>query len=163
MDRKDFTIAVITLSDRVYNGTRADLSGPAIQDYLEKAGFQRGDYALIPDDGNKLKKLLLDYADRNYDLVLTTGGTGFADRDITPEVTLSIADKIVPGIAEAIRAESLKITPHAMLSRGVAVIRKKTLIINLAGAPKACKESLDVIIDALPHGLGLLKGEKLDK
>ena len=160
----DMKIAVITVSDRAYSGERADLSGPAICQYLEKRGYSVSYTHVIDDDAEKLKKELLEASDeKGMDLVLTTGGTGLAPRDITPETTLSIADKLVPGIAEAIRAESLKITKHAMLSRGVAAIRKRTLIINLPGSPKACNESLDVIIDALPHAIGIMRGEKLDK
>lgn len=163
MDRKDFRIAVITLSDRAFSGERKDLSGPTIQEKLERNGYSKGTLRLIPDEKEELEKLLIDFSDNGYDLVLTTGGTGFSPRDITPEVTLALGDRIAPGIAEAIRAESMKITKHAMLSRGVSVIRKKTLIINLPGSPKACREALGVILDALPHGLEILRGEKPDR
>ena len=164
VDVSKFKVAVITLSDRAYAGEREDLSGPAIMDYLKERGYSQIEYVLIADDGAKLESELVRLSDlEKVDLILTTGGTGFAARDITPEVTLSVATKNAPGISEAIRAYSLTKTPHAMLSRGASVIRNSTLIVNLPGSPKAVRESLDVIIEALPHGLGLLRGEKLDK
>ncbi len=114
---------------------------------------------LLPDEKALLQKELVRLCDqRRPDLILTTGGTGFSQRDCTPEATLAVADRLAPGIAEAIRAASLQITPRAMLSRGVSVIRGKTLIINLPGSPKAVEESLDVFLDTIPHGLGLLRG-----
>ena len=164
VDVSTFKVAVITLSDRAYSGEREDLSGPAIIEYLRAKGYSLPEYVLIADDKAKLEAELLRLSDlEKMDLVLTTGGTGFAARDITPEVTLSIATKNAPGLSEAIRAYSLTKTPYAMLSRGVSVIRNNTLIVNLPGSPKAVREALDVIIEALPHGLGLLRGEKLDK
>lgn len=164
VDVKQFKVAVITLSDRAFSGEREDLSGPAIINYLVEKDYSQPEYILIADDKASLEKELIRISDcEKADLILTTGGTGFAARDITPEVTLSVATKNAPGISEAIRAYSLTKTPHAMLSRGVSVIRNSTLIINLPGSPKAVRESLDVIIEALPHGLGLLRGEKLDK
>lgn len=164
VDVKQFKVAVITLSDRAFSGEREDLSGPAIINYLVEKGYNKPEYILIADDKASLEKELIRISDcEKADLILTTGGTGFAARDITPEVTLSVATKNAPGISEAIRAYSLTKTPHAILSRGVSVIRNSTLIINLPGSPKAVRESLDVIIEALPHGLGLLRGEKLDK
>ncbi len=164
MEKKDVKIKVITISDRAFRGEREDLSGPAIKNYLEERGWSVSDYILIDDEKKKIMRALCDAADdEKMDLVITTGGTGFALRDVTPEATLQISDRLCPGISEAIRAESLKITKHAMLSREVSVMRKQTLIINLPGSPKACKESLDVIIDALPHAIGIMRGEKLDK
>ncbi len=164
MDKKDFRVAVITLSDRSYNGEREDLSGRAIIEYLIQDGYSEPKYILLPDDEKKLEDELISLSDvAQMDLILTTGGTGFSSRDITPEATESVATRNAPGISEAIRAYSLTKTRHAMLSRGVSVIRNSTLIINLPGSPKGVREALDVIIDALPHGLGLLRGEKLDK
>ena len=161
---ENFRTAVITLSDRSYNGEREDLSGPAIVEYLKERDYTDILYILLPDDRRMLEDKLIELADETgADLILTTGGTGFAPRDITPEATLAVATRSVPGISEAIRAASLAKTKHAMLSRGVSVIRNSTLIVNLPGSPKAVRESLDVIIEALPHGLGLLRGEKLDK
>ncbi len=164
MEEKNFRIAVITLSDRSYNNEREDLSGPAIIEYLTETGYPTPEYILLPDDREKLEETLVRLSDMEHmDLILTTGGTGFAPRDVTPEATLSVATRNAPGLSEAIRAYSLTKTPHAMLSRGVSVIRNSTLIVNLPGSPKAVREALDVIIEALPHGLGLLRGEKLDK
>ncbi len=164
MDKKDFRIAVITLSDRSYNGEREDLSGPAIIEYLIQDGYSEPEYILLPDEKEKLEDTLISLSDvAQMDLILTTGGTGFSIRDITPEATECVATRNAPGISEAIRAYSLTKTRHAMLSRGVSVIRNSTLIINLPGSPKGVLEALDVIIEALPHGLGLLRGEKLDK
>lgn len=151
--------AVITLSDKGAAGQREDKSGPAIARRLTENGYEVVEQLLIADDPNLLKRQLIRLADqRQLDLILTTGGTGFAPRDTTPEATLAVADRNVPGIAEAIRMASLAITPRAMLSRSVSVIRGKTLIINLPGSPKACMESMDVFLDTIPHGLGLLRG-----
>lgn len=155
--------AVITLSDRSAKGEREDKSGPAIARRLAENGYEVAEQLLLPDDPAALKTQLIRLADqRQLDLVLTTGGTGFSPRDTTPEATLAVADRNAPGIAEAIRAASLSITKHAMLSRGVSVIRGKTLIVNLPGSPKACMEGMDVFLDALPHALALLRGEKVD-
>ncbi len=151
--------AVITLSDKGAAGQREDKSGPAITRRLTENGYEVVEQLLIADDPALLKRQLIRLADqRQLDLILTTGGTGFALRDTTPEATLAVADRNVPGIAEAIRMASLAITPRAMLSRSVSVIRGRTLIINLPGSPKACMESMDVFLDTIPHGLGLLRG-----
>ena len=143
--------AVITLSDKGAAGERKDESGPAIAKRLRDAGYEVVEQQLIR---------LCDQ--RQLDLILTTGGTGCSPRDITPEATLAVADKNVPGIAEAMRAASMKITPHAMISRAVSVIRGKTLIINLPGSPKACMENMDVFMDTIPHAMGLLRNEVHD-
>ena len=155
--------AVITLSDKGARGEREDKSGPAIAERLEKSGYEVVERLLLADDQAALKAALIRLCDqRQLDLILTTGGTGFSPRDTTPEATLAVATRLAPGIAEAIRAESLKITKHAMLSRGASVIRGKTLIINLPGSPKACMESMDVFMDAIPHAMGLLRNEVQD-
>ena len=155
-----FQAAVITLSDAGFKGEREDISGPTIAKRLKEEGYEVVEQLLLPDEINLLKKELMRLVDqRQVDLILTTGGTGFSKRDVTPEATLSVMDRNAPGISEAIRAESLKFTKHAMLSRGVSVIRKGTLIINLPGSPKACLESMDVFMSAMPHALGLLRGE----
>ncbi len=160
----DFKVAVIVLSDRSFNGEREDLSGPAAIDYLVSHGYSKPLYILLPDEKDEIEKTLISLSDEEkMDLILTSGGTGFAERDITPEATESVLTRRAPGISEAIRAYSLTKTPHAVLSRGVSGIRHSTLIINLPGSPKAVEEALSVIIEALPHGLGLLRGEKLDK
>ena len=155
--------AVITLSDKGARGEREDKSGPAIAERLERSGYEVVERLLLADDQAALRAALIRLCDqRQLDLILTTGGTGFSPRDTTPEATLSVATRLAPGIAEAIRAESLKITKHAMLSRGASVIRGKTLIINLPGSPKACMESMDVFMDAIPHAMGLLRNEVQD-
>lgn len=151
--------AVITLSDKGASGQREDQSGPMIAERLKQNGYDVIEQLLLPDDQAKLERELVRLCDqRQPDLILTTGGTGFSPRDITPEATLHVAHRQVPGIAEAIRAASMQITKRAMLSRAVSVIRGKTLIINLPGSPKACMESMDVFMDTIPHGLGLLRG-----
>lgn len=166
IDRIDdipFRAAVITLSDKGFKNERVDTSGPTIANYLKEHGYQIIEQILLPDEAELLQKELIRMVDlRQVDLIITTGGTGFSSRDVTPEATLSVMDKNAPGISEAIRQESMKYTKHAMLSRGVSVIRKKTLIINLPGSTKACLESLDVIIEALPHAINLLRGSSRD-
>lgn len=155
--------AVITLSDKGSIGERKDLSGPLMVKRLEENGYEVTEALLLSDDSLALQKELIRLCDqRQLDLILTSGGTGFSPRDNAPEVTLAVAQRQVPGIAEAIRAESLRITPHAMLSRAVSVIRGKTLIINLPGSPKACRESMDVFLDVIPHAMGLLRNEVSD-
>lgn len=161
---KKFTAAVVTLSDRSFNREREDISGPLIKDILLKNDYDVIEQILLPDNKELLKKELIRLTDqREVNLIITTGGTGFAKKDMTPEATLEVIDRLAPGIAEAIRMDSMKITSHAMLSRGVSGIRKDTLIINLPGSPKACQESLDVVLSTLPHGLKLLRGEVVDK
>ena len=155
--------AVITLSDKGAAGERKDESGPAISKRLREASYEVVEEIVIHDDERVLKQQLIRLCDqRQLDLILTTGGTGCSARDITPEATLAIADKNVPGIAEAMRAESLKITRHAMISRAASVIRGKTLIINLPGSPRACMENMDVFMDTIPHAMGLLRNEVHD-
>lgn len=158
-----YQAAVITLSDKGSQGLREDTSGPVITKRLLDAGYDVVETLLLPDGKEKLKKELCRLADqRQVDLILTTGGTGFSPRDVTPEATKEVAERDVPGIAEAMRAASMKITKHAMLSRAVSVIRGKTLIINLPGSPKACRECMDVFMDTIPHGLDLLRGQVQD-
>ena len=158
-----YRVAVITLSDKGAKGEREDKSGPAIVQRLRENGYDVVEALLLPDDREKLAAELIRLADQlQLDLILTTGGTGFGPRDTTPEATLSVMTRNAPGIAEAIRAASLQITKHAMLSRAVSVIRGKTLIINLPGSPKACMESMDVFMDAIPHAMGLLRDEVRD-
>ena len=155
--------AVITLSDKGAAGQRKDESGPAIAKRLTDSGYEVVEELIIPDDVRILKQELMRLCDqRQLDLILTTGGTGCSPRDTTPEATLAVADRNVPGIAEAMRAASLKITPHAMISRAASVIRGKTLIINLPGSPKACMENMDVFMDTIPHAMGLLRNEVHD-
>ena len=157
---RPFTAAVITLSDKGARGQRQDESGPAAARMLEEAGYEVMETLLLPDEPEQLKTELCRLADRRQaDLVITSGGTGFSPRDFTPEATLAVADRNAPGIAEYIRARSMELTKRAMLGRGVSVIRKKTLIINLPGSPRAVKESLGFILDTLDHGLRTLRGD----
>ena len=153
-------VAIITSSDTGYRGEREDLSGPAIREIVEKNGYEVVSADILPDDRKMLSERMAEIADSGAaELILTTGGTGFSPRDITPEATEDIIDRRVPGIPEAMRAYSMTITKRAMLSRATAGIRKKTLIINLPGSPKAVKESLEYIIDALEHGIEIMTGE----
>ena len=157
---RPFRAAVITLSDKASRGEREDTSGPAAAEMLEAAGYEIIEAILIPDEPEMLKQALCRLADqRQADLVITSGGTGFSPRDRTPEATLAVADRNAPGIAEYIRMKSMEVTSQAMLGRGVSVIRKRTLIVNLPGSPKAVRESLGFILDALGHGLKILRGE----
>ncbi len=157
-DRR-FTAAVITVSDKASRGERKDESGPVLCDVLTKKGYELVEYFILPDEQDAIERELIRLADsRQVNLVITTGGTGFSQRDITPEATMNVATRNAPGIAEAIRAESMKITGRAMLSRGASVIRNKTLIINLPGSSKAAGESIDIIIEHLEHGLAILLG-----
>ena len=157
---RPFRAAVITLSDRASRGEREDASGPEAVRILEEAGYEIIETVLLPDEPELLKKELCRLADRRQaDLIVTSGGTGFSPRDRTPEATLAAGDRNAPGIAEYIRMRSMEITDRAMLSRGVSVIRKRTLIINLPGSPRAVRESLGFILDSLGHGLKVLRGE----
>ncbi len=152
--------AVITSSDSGYEGKREDISGPVIVKMLEEAGYEVVHTILLPDERKMLADEMARIADENIaDLVLTTGGTGFSPRDCMPEATMDIAERMVPGIPEAMRYYSLSITPRAMLSRAAACIRKKTLIINLPGSPKAVRESLEYIMPSLMHGLEIMTGD----
>ena len=158
-EKRPYQAAVITLSDKGSQGLRQDESGPVIVKRLVQEGYDVVEKILLPDGRDELEQHLRRLADqRQVDLILTTGGTGFGQRDVTPEATIAVADRQVPGIAEAIRAASMKVTQRAMLSRAVSVIRKKTLIINLPGSPKACQECMDVFLETIPHGLDLLRG-----
>lgn len=159
-EREDapLTAAVITLSDKGAAKQREDKSGPLCEKRLKEQGYEVVEALLLPDDPQLLKKELIRLSDqRQVALILTNGGTGFSPRDITPEATLEIAERVAPGIAEAIRAGSMQITKRAMLSRGVSVIRGKTLIVNLPGSPKAVEESLDFVLDTLEHGIRILR------
>ena len=161
-----YKVGIITLSDKGSRGERDDLSGPAIRELLEQQmdadgvpKYEIQSEVLLPDDQILLEGVLCGMADEEgIDLILTTGGTGFSQRDITPEATYAVATRNAPGIAEYMRAKSFEITPKAMLSRGASVIRNSTLIINLPGSPKAVRENLSFILPALDHGLDILLG-----
>ena len=154
-----FNIGIITASDKGSRGEREDASGRLIATMLQELGQIRS-YKVVADDAEQISKEMVIMADQlGVDLILTTGGTGLGPRDVTPEATLAVVDRQVPGIAEAMRARSMQITSRAMLSRAVAGMRKKTLIINLPGSPKGVQECLEVILPALEHGLAIMKGE----
>ena len=156
---RPFQAAVITMSDKGARGEREDKSGPLLREMLENAGYEVVESLLLPDERMLLEKELKRLADqRQVNVIFTTGGTGFSERDITPEATKAVCDRMAMGIADAIRVYSLSITSRAMLSRAVSGIRKKTLIVNLPGSPKAVKESLDYVLPTLGHGLGILRG-----
>lgn len=150
-------IGILTVSDRGARGDYEDRSGPILADIVQsKTPWQVTHRAIVPDVQLEIADTLIRWSAEGVDLILTSGGTGFAPRDVTPEATLSVIERETPGIAEALRAESLKITRHAMLSRAVAGIRGQTLIINLPGNPKAVRENMDVLLPILPHALELL-------
>lgn len=154
-----YRVGIITASDKGSKGERVDESGTKIKEIVSSFGYEVVYYKVLPDDKDMISSEMKQLCDENVvDLILTTGGTGFSKRDNTPEATLEIAEKLVPGISEAIRSYSMQFTPKAMLSRGVSVIRKKTLIINMPGSPKAVKESMECIMPALNHGIDILKG-----
>ncbi len=151
---------ILTLSDRSSRGERADASGPALAALVQAEGWSVTEQALLPDEESAIRALLIEWADSGkFDVILTTGGTGFSPRDVTPEATRSVIERESAGLAEAMRASSLKITPHAMLSRIVTGIRKKTLIINLPGSPKGAVENLQVVLPVLPHAVQLLQND----
>lgn len=155
-----YTAAVITVSDKGYQGLRQDTSGPALCAMLAGAGYQVIHTALVPDEEAQIAAALTYCADTlGSALILTTGGTGFSPRDVTPEATLSVAERLCPGIAEAMRAESMKITPRGCLSRGVAALRRRSLMVNLPGSEKAARENLAAVLDALGHGIEMLRSQ----
>jgi len=149
---------ILTLSDRAARGVRPDSSGPALAALIEAEHWSVVRQEILPDDESSIREILTSWADsRQLDVILTTGGTGFSRRDVTPEATRAVIDREAPGLAEAMRAASLKVTPHAMLSRIVTGIRGKTLIINLPGSPKGAVENLQVVLPVLPHAVQLLR------
>lgn len=152
------TAAVITLSDKGSRGERQDESGPLVSGILGQIGCEVRHYAVLPDEKELIKEMLIKYSGA-VDLIITTGGTGLGPRDVTPEATLEVIDRVIPGIPEAIRAFGVLKTKRAMLSRGVAGIRNGTLIINLPGSPKAVKEGLNAVLEAIPHAVEKISGD----
>ncbi|NLJ79348.1 MAG: MogA/MoaB family molybdenum cofactor biosynthesis protein [Tissierellia bacterium] len=158
-----FKVGIITASDKGAMGEREDISGRVIRELMESSGYRVERAIILPDEENALLKEMIYMADElNLDLILTTGGTGFSKRDVTPEATMKACNRMANGIAEAIRYYSLSITPRAMLSRAVSGIRGDTLIVNLPGSPKAVKESLEYVMDSIYHGLEILTGRAGD-
>ena len=152
--------AILTVSDRCFKGETEDISGKVICDILKNNGFEIIGQDTVADETDLIKQKLIHYCDKlKADFVITTGGTGFSPRDVTPEATIMVADKLIPGISEFIRLEGLKHTKKAILSRAVSAIRKNTIIINLPGSPKAVKQSLNAVLDIFPHALDMLKGK----
>lgn len=152
--------AILTVSDRSAAGEREDLSGPALQKAIKDAGWETAAADLVPDESYQIQERLINWSDNpEVDVILTTGGTGFSPRDITPEATEEVIDRLAPGLAEAMRAGSLRVTPHAMLSRAVAGIRGRTLIVNLPGSPKAALENFRIIAPVITHAVQLLKND----
>jgi molybdenum cofactor synthesis domain-containing protein len=157
-----FTIGILTLSDKGSKGEREDLSGQVIRDMIAPLG-EVTHYQIVPDDLDIIIQTLVDWVDTDrVDLILTTGGTGLSPRDVTPEATARVLDWEIPGMAEAMRAASMQKTPHAMLSRARAGVRRRSMIINLPGSPKGVRENLEVVMPALGHGLRKLKGDPTD-
>lgn len=153
-------IGILTISDKGWLGQRSDESGKVIRDSLSSLGSSVVKYEVVPDEADVIAGKLTEWADEgSIDIILTTGGTGLGRRDVTPEATLSVVDKVVPGFTEVMRTETFKTTPHAILSRAVAGIRGKCLIINLPGSPKAVRECLRVVLPVIPHAVEIIKGE----
>lgn len=153
-------VGVLTVSDRSWKGDRADLSGPALETLVKDKGWDVAAKAIVPDQIDLIQEKLIEWSDvARLDIILTTGGTGFSPRDVTPEATQAILERAAPGLAEAMRSASLKVTPFAMLSRAVSGIRSGSIIINLPGSPKAAVENLQAIIDVLPHAMQLLHND----
>ena len=158
-----FKAAVLTVSDRSARGERPDTGGPLVAGLLRGAGYEILQVSTVPDDRPRIEAALRLMADHlRVDLVVTTGGTGFAPRDVTPEATAAVCDRLAPGIPEAMRSASMQVTKRAMLSRAQAGLRGKTLIINLPGSPKAARENLEAVLPALPHGLEVLSGRPMN-
>jgi len=159
-----YKVGIITASDKGFAGERKDLSGPAIEEIISKSkAFEVGKYVILPDEKDQLMKEMCEMADVDHlDLILTTGGTGFSKRDVTPEATLAVIERRTAGIPEYIRKISFDVTPRAMLSRAEAGIRGNTLIVNMPGSPKSIREILDSLMPSIEHGLGILQGHESD-
>ena len=157
-----YTAAVITVSDRSYRGEREDKGGPAVKEMLEKLGYEVVHMETVPDEKEKISEALIKAASKDIALIVTTGGTGFAQRDVTPEATLAVCEKLVPGIPEAMRMLAMKYTDRSILSRAAAGIRKRSLIINLPGSPKGAVENFETVAGPIEHGLKMLRCGQAD-
>lgn len=158
-----FKAAVVTVSDRSFRGERPDGGGPLVAEILKSAGYEVIRTAIVPDEQPQIQQILTEIADSGAaELIVTTGGTGFAPRDVTPEATIAVCDRLTPGIPEAMRYASMQVTNRAMLSRAQAGIRKGSLIVNLPGSPKAARENLEAVLPVLAHGLEMLSGRPAD-
>lgn len=157
----EISVAILTLSDKGSKGERQDLSGPAISEMLKGINAKVKHYEILPDEKELIKERLMEYSGK-ADLILTTGGTGLSPRDVTPDATKEVIEKEIPGIAEVMRFEGMKKTRRSMLSRAVAGVRGRTLIVNLPGSPKAVRENLEVIVNELPHAIEKIKGDTSD-
>lgn len=154
-----FTAGILTISTKGAKGQRQDKSGEVIRDKVSSVDSRVVEYAMVTDDKGIIAKKLVEWADRgDIDVILTTGGTGLSDTDVTPEATLSVIDKVVPGIPELVRVETVKKTPTAILSRAVAGVRKKCLIVNMPGSPRAVEECMEIILPVVPHAVDIIKG-----
>ena len=155
-----FNAGILTISDKGWHGQRHDESSQVIRESLSRVDSHVAKYEIIPDEADVIRQRLAEWADAgDVDIIITTGGTGLSQRDVTPEATLAIVDKVVPGFAEAMRAKTFNATPTAILSRAAAGVRGKCLIINLPGSPKAVRECLEVVLPAIPHAIEIIKGE----
>ena len=157
-----YTAKVITVSDRCFRGEREDLAGPAVSALLQEAGYQLLPPALVPDEQDRIAACLRAAVGEDAALIVTTGGTGFAPRDVTPEATAQVVTRLTPGLPEAMRAASMRITPRGCLSRSIAGICEGSLILNLPGSPKAAVENLEAVLDPIAHGLKMLRGGPSD-
>lgn len=156
-------VGILTVSDRSSRGSRPDSSGPALVEKLAGAGLNVTQTAIVPDEVSEISRVLVEWSDNiGLDLILTTGGTGLSPRDVTPEATMQVITRIIPGMAEVMRAVSLSKTPHAMISRAIAGVRNSTLIINLPGSPKGAIENLEAVLPAIPHAIAKIQGDPTD-
>jgi len=161
MKNNVFSVGIITISDKGAAGAREDVSGPEIEKIIASLHAEVKCYEIVPDHKELIATTIIEFVDnKKLDLVITTGGTGVSPRDVTPEATYEVIEKEIPGMAEVMRSEGLKKTPHAMISRAVVGIRHKSLIVNLPGSPKAVRENLSVLLPALPHALSKIKGDE---
>ncbi len=156
-------VGILTVSDRSSRGSRPDSSGPALVEKLAGAGLNVTQTAIVPDEVSEISRVLVEWSDNiGLDLILTTGGTGLSPRDVTPEATMQVITRVIPGMAEVMRAVSLSKTPHAMISRAIAGVRDSTLIINLPGSPKGAIENLEAVLPAIPHAIAKIQGDPTD-